>query len=64
MSVTAMLAAETAFNFQLKLLVAPQSCLHKCEDRSDLQQNTHINHPARIEIVSMYVMKAHGGVEV
>jgi len=27
MSVTVMLPAETAFNFQLKLLVAPQSCL-------------------------------------
>jgi len=27
MSVTVMLTAETAFSFQLKLLVAPQSCL-------------------------------------
>jgi len=39
-------------------------CLYKCKDRPNKQQHTHINHPARIEVVSMYAMKAHGGVEV
>lgn len=39
-------------------------CLYKCKDRSNKQKNTHINHPARIEVVSMYAMKSHGGVEV
>jgi hypothetical protein len=69
MSVTLMLTAETAFSLQLKLLVAPSTELPDLTaaastnvrtDQTYSKTHTQINHPARIEVVSMYAMRAHG----